>query len=110
MPWSIACRKIGSAPASSRVHSLNPREVFPKLMQPSAMRLTFNAEAPRRVYSMINSLLRSCVDGVVGSPHVLGRHARASRARDSPGKGGKWRHARGVVGETQHQQLTKRPV
>jgi hypothetical protein len=54
-PRSRACRKIGSAPASSRAHSLNPREVSPKLMQPRAMRLTFSPELPRRVYSTFDS-------------------------------------------------------
>jgi hypothetical protein len=49
MPSSTACRKIGSAPSSSSAHSLKPREVSPKLMQPNATRLTFRPERPRRV-------------------------------------------------------------
>ena len=54
---SSACRKMGSASASPRAHSLKPREVSPKLMHPSAMRLTFNPQVPRRVYSISEYLL-----------------------------------------------------
>src|SRR4051794_5988312 len=56
MPRSTACRKIGSAAASSRTHPSPPSEV-PKLMHPSATRLTFSPDVPSRVYSMSASLL-----------------------------------------------------
>jgi hypothetical protein len=48
MPSSTACRKIGSAASSPSAHSLKPFVVSPKLMQPSAIRLTFRPELPRR--------------------------------------------------------------
>jgi hypothetical protein len=41
----------GPASSSPKDHSLNPRD-SPKLMQPSAIRLTFKPDLPRRMYSM----------------------------------------------------------
>ncbi len=52
MPSSTACRKIGSAASSSSAHGIRLAG-SPKLMQPSAMRLTFSPDVPRRVYSMV---------------------------------------------------------
>ena len=46
--------------AGTHLHSVSigwgPREVSPKLIHPSAIRLTFRPELPRRVYSMRLSL------------------------------------------------------
>src|SRR5262245_62409533 len=64
MPSSTACRNKGSAASSPSDHSLKPREVSPKLMQPSAMRLTFRPALPRWVYSMVGLLP---LDGLVQS-------------------------------------------
>ncbi len=44
--------------SSSSAHWLKPRDVSPKLMQPSAMRLTLSPEVPSRVYSMSVPLSR----------------------------------------------------
>src|SRR5262245_32493323 len=67
MPSSTACRNMGSAASSPSAHSLKPREVSPKLMQPSAMRLTFRPVLPRCVYSMVGLLP---LDGPVRSGRV----------------------------------------
>jgi hypothetical protein len=48
MPRSSAWRKSGCAASSSSVHGWYSLGV-PKLMQPSAMRLTFSPEVPRLV-------------------------------------------------------------
>ena len=78
MPSSSAWRKMGSAPASSRAHSLNPREVSPKLMHPSAMRLTFNPEVPRRVYSIPEyPFLRVPAQPSAASRYRTGTHSRS---------------------------------
>ena len=52
-PSSTACWKNGWASSYPSDHSLNPRDVSPKLMQPSAIRLTRRPELPRRLYSML---------------------------------------------------------
>src|SRR5436189_2262843 len=72
MPRSTACWKNGPASSSPKAHSLNPREVSPKLMHPNAIRLTFRPESPRRLYSMINFLPR------LGSPLSLSKHPNIS--------------------------------
>src|SRR5689334_14164386 len=52
MPSSTACRNSGSAASSPSDHWSLRRSDKPKLMHPSAIRLTFRPELPRRVYSM----------------------------------------------------------
>jgi len=55
MPSSTVYRKIGSAAESSSTHGIRFAG-SPKLMQPSAIRLTFRPEVPRSVYSMTDFL------------------------------------------------------
>src|SRR5512139_177208 len=55
MPSSSACRKTGSASSSPSPHWLKPREVSPKLMHPSAIRLTFRPDVPRRAYCIAHA-------------------------------------------------------
>src|SRR4051794_41965754 len=50
MPCSTACRKYGCESSSFSVQDWNPLAGSPKLMHPSAMRLTVRPEPPRRVY------------------------------------------------------------
>src|SRR6478735_9816900 len=59
MPSSTACRKMGSPASSSSDQLLNPREVSPKLMQPSAILLTLSPDEPSRTYSMGTILPRA---------------------------------------------------
>ncbi|GAA4154315.1 hypothetical protein GCM10023068_36560 [Leifsonia shinshuensis] len=87
IPASTAWRKIGAAASSSSAHSLKPRDLSPKLMQPSARRLTVRPVDPSRVYSIVSfpfplrrsvastvaSLRRSVALTVpVGAPHEGG--------------------------------------
>src|SRR4029450_1442232 len=70
MPRSTACWKNGWASSSLMDHALNPRDVSPKLMQPSAIRLTWRPELPRRLFSMIDSFRQEYALSLSkGTPH-----------------------------------------
>ena len=51
MPSSTACRKIGSRRRRRRAHGIRGTG-SPKLMQPSAIRLTLRPDDPSRTYSI----------------------------------------------------------
>src|SRR6266498_3097375 len=81
-----------------QAHSLKPRDVSPKLIQPNAIRLTFRPEVPRRVYCMDGSLGEISLGGGRGGSG--GRRRGLRRCARWPGRSGRtwrgtprrWRH------------------